>query len=93
MELTELSRQSRCIYVNGNSREICLSMRKIRLRGRVEIACACGKFKKLKIYEKMRAAFLLYFTLYKAYNSLFFSYFQLEKGLSLYFVTKIWIKN
>ena len=56
-----------------NSREICLSMRKISLRGRVEIACACGKFINPKIYEKMRAAFLLYFTLYKAYNSLFFS--------------------
>ena len=43
-----------------NSREICLSMRKISLRGHVEIACACGKFINPKIYVKMRAAFLLY---------------------------------
>ena len=47
-----------CIFLLvRNSREICLSMRKIRLRGRVEIACACGKLKNPKIYEKMRAAF------------------------------------
>ena len=46
-----------------NSREICLSMRKIRLRGRVEIACAAGNLK-TNNKQQIRAAFLVYLTLY-----------------------------